>query len=144
MLRLDRQRLASATFPERKEFPVRFDDIDVQSHVNNVATAVLLQEARVTFHRSRIRDFMADGRAIVVGSLFVDYAGPMHYPHPVEIATGVLEIGRVSYVLGHIIGQQGRMAVFAEATLVFTENGRAAEISDAMRAVLGAATIVPA
>lgn len=141
MLRLDRQRLTDAVFPERIELQLRFDDIDVQGHVNNAAVAVLLQEARSRFNRDRIIPSMGAGRAIVVGNLFIDYAGSLHYPAPVEIASGVLELGRASYVLGHAVRQQGRIAVFSETTLVFTQDGRAATIPDEMRAALGESMI---
>jgi acyl-CoA thioester hydrolase len=142
MVRLDRQRLLNATFPEKVEIPVRFDDIDVQGHVNNVAVAVLFQEARGRFNQAHVAAWLKNGRGLVVGSLFIDFAGSMFYPDPVEIQTGVLEIGAKSYVLGQAARQQGRIAAFAEATMVVTENGRAAAMPDELRLALEAATIV--
>jgi len=141
MVRLDRQRLQNATFPERIEIATRFDDLDVQGHVNNAAVAVLLQEARGRFNRGHLASFLGEGRGLVVGSLLIDFAGPIHYPEPVEIVTGVLEIGNKSYVLGQIARQDGRIAAFGEVTLVATENGRAAPITTEMRSVLEDALI---
>ena len=140
MLRLDRQRLQNAKFADRIEIPIRFDDLDVQGHVNNAAVAVLFQEARGKFNGDHVASSLADF-GLVVGSLFIDYAGPMHYPDPVEIETGVLEIGRKAYVLGQVARQGGRIAAFAEVTLVVTKDGRAAPIPDIIRSALEEALI---
>lgn len=143
MVRLDRQRLQNATFPEKVEIPTRFDDLDVQGHVNNVAFAVLFQEARGRFNKRHVAECLKEGRGLVVGSLFIDFAGPMFYPDLVEIETGVLEISGKSYVLGQVARQNGRIAGFAEVTLVVTQNGRAAPISDELRSALEEAMIAP-
>ena len=141
MVRLDRQRLQNATFPEKVEIPTRFDDLDVQGHVNNVAVAVLFQEARGRFNKGHVAGWLKDGLGLVVGSLFIDYAGSMFYPDPVEIETGVLEISTKSYALGQVARQNGRIAAFAEVTLVVTENGRAAVMPDELRVALEEALI---
>ena len=141
MVRLDRQRLQNATFAEKVEIATRFDDLDVQGHVNNVAVAVLFQEARGKFNKGHLSAFLGNGRGLVVGSLHIDYVGTMHYPDPVEIETGVLEIGRTSYLLGQVARQGGRVAAFAEVILVMTENGRATPIPEEVRSVLEEALI---
>lgn len=141
MVRLDRQRLQNATFAEKVEIATRFDDLDVQGHVNNVAVAVLFQEARGRFNSGHLSSFLGQGRGLVVGSLHIDYAGPMHYPDPVDIETGVLEVGRTSYLLGQVARQGGRIAAYAEVILVMTEDGRATPIPEAARAVLEEALI---
>ena len=142
MVRLDRQRLQNATFPEKVEIPTRFDDLDVQGHVNNVAVAVLFQEARGRFNQGHVAAWLKEARGLVVGSLLIDFAGSLFYPEPVEIETGVLEISNKSYVLGQIARQNGRDAAFAEATMVVTQNGRAAAMPDELRTALEAALIV--
>jgi acyl-CoA thioester hydrolase len=141
MVRLDRQRLQNAALSDRIEIATRFDDLDLQGHVNNVAVAVLLQEARGTFNKRRVAQFLGEGRALVVGSLSIEYAGTMHYPEPVEIETGVLEIGRSSYVLGQIVHQNGRATAFAEVAMVMTQEGRATAIPAEMRSGLEAILI---
>ena len=136
MVRLDRQRLLDGKFAERIEIPIRVDDLDVQGHVNNVAVAVLFQEARGRFNSGHLSAFLGQGIGLVVGSLFIDFAGQMHYPDPVEIQTGVIEIGTKSYVLGQVARQGGQVTAFAEVTMVVTENGRAAAIPDKVRQTL--------
>ena len=143
MLRLDRQRLLNATFAAKVEIPLRFDDLDVQGHVNNVAVAVLFQEARGRFNSWHLSSFLGRGHGLVVGSLMIDYAGQMHYPEPVEIDTGVLEIGSKSYQLGQIARQNGTIAAFAEVIMVVTQDGKGTTIPDEVRATLERALITP-
>jgi acyl-CoA thioester hydrolase len=136
MYRLDRARLTSATFAETVTLETRFDDLDMQRHINNVAVAVLFQEARGRFNQARIAGHIPAGGGIAVGSLFIDYAGQMFWPDPVEISTGVLEIGRSSYVLGQVARQRGVATAFAEVALVMTGPDGATPIGEAARAVL--------
>lgn len=141
MIRLDRRRLDAATFPDRLEVATRIDDLDTQGHVNNVAVAVILQEARGRFDK-RLLGTHLDGRGLVVGSLLIDYAGEMYFPEPIEVSVGVLEIGRSSFLLGQVARQNGRTTAYAEAALVLTEAGQAAPLTAAMRSALSAAMIV--
>ena len=50
MNRIDRKRFDAASFPVRFEITTRFDDLDMQGHVNNAAAVVILQEARANFN----------------------------------------------------------------------------------------------
>lgn len=141
MLRLDRSRLEGARFAEVIAVPTRMDDLDVQGHVNNVALAVILQEGRADFNRKRMGEHFAAGGGLVVGSLFIDYAGQMFHPDPIEVSTGVLEIGRSSFVLGQVARQNGRITAYAEAALVATSGAGTMPLSVSARASLEAAMI---
>lgn len=144
MIRLDRQRLQGATFPERMEIATRIADLDVQGHVNNVAVATILQESRGRFNKARVASLLGPGDGMVVGGLFIEYAGQMYFPEPLEVSIGALEIGRSSYALGQIVRQDGRITAYAEVSMVIIREGRAAPLSDTLRAALEAASIVPA
>ena len=142
MLRLDRQRLARADLPFRTEMQTRFDDVDQQGHLNNAAIAVLLQEARIRYaHACFVPGLMRD-YGIVVGSIFIDYAGELLFPDPVEIGIGVLEIGRSSFVLGNVARQCGRIATFAEVALILTDRTGPVPLPDDARAELERGRIV--
>jgi acyl-CoA thioester hydrolase len=143
MLRLDRRRLDAASFPVRIEIATRFDDLDLQGHVNNVAVAVILQEARGRFNQQFIAGLLGTGRGMVVGSLFIDYAAEMYAPDPVDVRTGVLDIGRSSFTLGQVARQRGRTTAYAEVAMVITGSEGATPIPDAARNALQAARIVP-
>ena len=144
MLRLDRQRLAETRLPFRTELETRFADVDAQGHLNNAAIAVLLQEARIRYAFATIGPGMARDYGIVVGSIFIDYAGELFFPDPVEVDLGLLEIGRTSFVVGNVVRQKGRIAVYAEVALILTGKDGPMPIPDSVRVHFERDRIVPA
>jgi acyl-CoA thioester hydrolase len=142
--RIDRRRLDGADFPTSMTIATRFSDLDVQGHVNNAAAAVLLQEARAGLNRAAAVSELREGLRPVVASLLIEYAGEMHHPEPVEIATGVLEIGRTSVLIGQVGRQGGRTTLYAETVLVMTAGAGPTPIPDSLRAAYERATIRPA
>lgn len=134
MSRLDRARLAAADLRVRTEIPVRYDDLDSVGHVNNAAAAVILQEARVRFHAAAGFQSLAPGLHSLVAALSIEFGGEMHFPGAVEVKTGVLHIGRTSYLLGQVAGQNGKIALYAETVMVIAGPNGAEPIPEPMRA----------
>lgn len=134
MARIDRGRLDGAAFPMTMTVPTRFSDVDVQGHVNNAAAAVLLQEARTGLNRQAGFSDLRAGLRPVVAALTIEYAGEMHHPGPVEISTGVLQIGRSSIVVGQLGRQDGRPTLYAETVLVITNGEGPTPIPNDLRA----------
>lgn len=134
MARLDRVRLDTAHLPFFFEAQTRFDDLDVQGHVNNAAVSVLLQEARTRFNAALGIRALGQGRGLAVVAMTVEFAAELHHPEPVELRCGLLLLGRTSFTLGQIARQKGANAVYAEVTLVVTGPEGAVPIPDAMRA----------
>jgi acyl-CoA thioester hydrolase len=134
MGRIDRERLDAAQFPTMAEIPLRYDDVDSLNHVNNAAAAVILQEARVQFHAAAGFIRLPAGMHSIVAALSIEYAGEMLFPGSVEVSTGLLKVGRSSYVLGQVARQGGRPTLYAETALVITDDGGPAPIPEAMRA----------
>ena len=134
MARLDRQRLDAAAFPVTTEIPTRYSDLDTQGHVNNAAATLILQEARGHFDRAAGVDDIRGELKPIVASLFVEYAAEMHFPDPIEVATGVLQLGRTSLVLGQVARQRGRNTLYAETVLVMADADGPTPIPDDMRA----------
>lgn len=133
MARIDRERLAAAAFPLTTTIQTRFDDIDSQGHVNNAAAAVILQEARVALNQAaRLMDVRGAVRP-VVAALSIEYAAEMHHPAPIEVASGILKIGRTSVTIGQVARQEGRPSLYAETVLVMLGPDGPAEIPPAVR-----------
>jgi acyl-CoA thioester hydrolase len=132
--RLDRERLGAPGFGIAAEIPVRYDDIDGQGHVNNAAAAVILQEARTHFHAAARDTKMPAGLLSMVASLSIEFVGEMFFPGFVEVRTGVLRVGRTSYVLGQVGRQGGRITLYGETVLVVADADGPAPIPDAARA----------
>lgn len=138
MIRIDRTRLQNAVLPIRIKLGTRFADLDFQGHVNNVAFAGLFQEASNHCNTANIRPHLPPGVNILVGTLCVDYVGELHHPSIVEISTGVLEIGRSSYVIGHRMQQDDRIAAFCEVSFILGGTAGSVPLPDSVRRSLEA------
>lgn len=135
MARIDRKRLDAATFAVMLDVPTRFDDVDMQGHVNNAAAVVILQEARAHFNvAAGLRDHLGGGLRTMVAALTVEYAGENHHPGVVSVGTGVLAVGRTSFTLAQVARQNGRATLYAQAVMVLADADGPAPIPDALRA----------
>lgn len=133
MARIDRKRLDDGAFPILAKIPMRFTDLDVQGHVNNAASAVILQEARVAFNKAAGLVSRLEGLRPVVAALSIEYADEMYPPEPIEVRTGVLAIGRTSVTIGQVARQGGRATLYAETVLVLIDTAGPAAISGSIR-----------
>ena len=80
---------------------VRFSDVDVYGHVNNVKYFEYYQEARIAFLRQRVAllDPSSTERQ-VVARIDVDYRRPILFrPEPYAVESWVTRIGTTSYDL---------------------------------------------
>lgn len=133
MARMDRAMLDGATYPVVTQVPTRYDDLDTLGHVNNVATAVIFEEARVLFNRHAGMGTMLAGRRPMVVGLHIEFAAEIHYPDAVEVWSGTLAIGRTSFTIAQVARQNGRGVAYAHATIVVTDADGAAPLPAAMR-----------
>jgi acyl-CoA thioester hydrolase len=133
MARIDRAALDKATFPASVSIPTRFADLDFQGHVNNAAVPVILQEARVDFNKALdMRGHLGRLRPMVAG-ISIEYAAELTHPGEIEILTGISKIGRTSFTLQQVARQNGRSAIYAEATLVIADANGTAPLPDGLR-----------
>lgn len=140
--RIDRSRLAAATFPVAISIATRFDDLDVQGHVNNVAGVAILQEARVDFNRVAGLPALMGRLRMMVASIAVDYAGELRHPAPVEVATGILAVGRTSFTLAQVARQGSTPCLYAEIAMVVADADGPTPIPPDLRAAYEALAIV--
>ena len=106
---------------------VRFSDVDVYGHVNNVKYFEYYQEARIAFVLS-----LAGGRfdpdssmRQVVARIDVDYKRPILFrPQPYTVETRVSGIGTSSYRLDcRIVDEAGTVYSTAEVAMVAFDTG---------------------
>lgn len=120
--------LDPARYPFRCDIPTRFGDLDVNMHVNNVALAGVLEDARVRFHKvSGYHAAIAQMTSMVV-SLGIEYLGQGFYPQPLEVHVAASSIGRTSYSLYQLVMQEDRTVALARVTFVCVHDDRPAEI----------------
>lgn len=129
---------------ELGHFPVhvRFSDVDVYGHVNNVKYFEYFQEARLLYLTSRLwgevpRDVPRAN--IVVAQTDVDYKLPILFrPDPYDCWSQIVRVGSRSLTLESEIRDGTRVLARARVTIVFVdpETGRSAAPPEAYRVPL--------
>jgi acyl-CoA thioester hydrolase len=117
---------------------VRFSDVDVYGHVNNVKYFEYYQEARIDFLRS-MRSDDEPHLATVVARIDVDYRRPILFrPEPYVVRTWVTRVGTSSYSLASDINDGDTALSRAQAVLVAFDmsSQRSRPLRDAERQVL--------
>jgi len=96
---------------------VRFSDVDVYGHVNNVKYFEYFQEARIAFILALAGDDPGTGLRQVVARIDVDYKRPILFrPEPYLIETWVTHVGTSSYALdARIVDEQAASTVYSTA-----------------------------
>ena len=121
---------------------VRFSDVDVYRHVNNVKYVEYLQEARIAIGDALWRDPALDALGVVVARAEVDYHVPMVLrPEPYAVLTTVSRLGNRSLDLTSEVRDGDGLCARGRVTLVFFDRRtqRAADPSPALRERLAAA-----
>jgi acyl-CoA thioester hydrolase len=98
---------------------VRFSDVDIYRHVNNVKYFEYYQEARLAFMTSLGRETVEPGLSLVVARIAVDYKRPILWRgEPYAVETWVTEVGGSSFGLAAQIKDDGQVLSSAEVTMV--------------------------
>ncbi len=132
-------RLDLSSYPISVEIATRFADMDALRHLNNVALAGVYEEARMRFGAAvDVRSRWEAGHRLVVGEVVIRYLGEGHYPAPLDVGVGVVEIGRSTYTLGLGLFQEGHCIGVCDTILVYVDKaeGRARPLPDPFRALL--------
>ncbi len=115
---------------------VRFSDVDVYGHVNNVKYFEYYQEARLAFISSLGREADEPPPGLVVARLDVDYRRPILFrPEAYLVETWVTRIGGSSFDLACEIRDDDRVLSRAAAVMVSFDLGtqRSRPLSDRER-----------
>lgn len=97
---------------------VRFSDVDVYGHVNNVKYFEYYQEARIAF-LSMMRQPAEPDHSTVLARLDVDYKRPILFrPEPYVVETRVTRVGTSSFGLDSEIRDGDTVLSRAQAVLV--------------------------
>jgi acyl-CoA thioester hydrolase len=103
----------------RYECFVRFSDVDVYGHVNNVKYFEYYQEARLAFLKSLGRGEGEEGFSLVVARLDVDYKRPVLFrPEPFFVESWVTRVGTSSFGLAAEIRDGDTVLARAQAVMV--------------------------
>lgn len=120
---------------------VRYNDLDPNGHVNNVAVCTFFEDGRVMF---RDRHFKGEVENVLTGFVLaryvIEYHRPLEFPGSVEVGTTIIRVGRSSYTFGQAVFRGEECAATAEAVQVRIDpkTGRSIPLSDAFKAMLEA------
>ena len=102
----------------RYDCHVRFSDVDIFGHVNNVKYFEYYQEARLVF-LSALRPGALDDFGIVVARLDVDYKRPILFrTEPYAVESWITRVGTSSFTIRSEITDGAQVLSRAEAVLV--------------------------
>ncbi|MBR7193308.1 thioesterase family protein [Gordonia hongkongensis] len=120
---------------------LRWGDMDINNHINNVQISRIFEESRVrSFYEwmpDRPRKF-----SFLVARQDIEFSAPVHYSlDPVHVRTCIGRVGRSSFVMAlRLFDQSGTLCATAETTMVVVDpdTGRPTPIPDDARPLLTA------
>jgi len=124
---------------------VRFSDVDVYGHVNNVKYFEYLQEARIALFNDLVGERERD-TSVVVAQTDVDYVQPLLFrAEPYDCRTVITRVGTRSMTVESEFRDGERVLARAQVVVVFFDlaTNRSAEPSPELRRALVAATAAP-
>lgn len=136
MARPDAALLDPARYPFAHTITTRFADIDPNQHLNNVALAAMMEDARVRFNLAMGSAIKIGERRAMVASVAMEYLSQGHFPDPVTVHCAVERIGNSSWTVVQLLAQDGRPVAFARSALVAIADDRPTPIAEDYRPVL--------
>ncbi len=131
MAKPDPALLDPARYPFSCRMEPRFGDLDVNMHINNVAMAGMLEDARLRLFRAAGGLQHLAGLSTMVASIAIEYLGETHYPEAVTVHGAVERIGRTSQQILQMVTQDGNPVVFARTVIVMVGPNGPAPLTDA-------------
>ena len=130
-------RLDPAAYPVSEAIGTRYQDLDTNGHLNNVAFAALFESARVRINRATRpgRDRPANERTMVA-SVAIAYLAEGSFPDPVTITSGIGRIGNSSWTIEQAMFQQGRCIATCDTVVVVRTDEQAKPLRADLRAEL--------
>lgn len=117
---------------------LRWGDMDINHHVNNVQIARLFEEGRVRSFRSWL-DARPEGFSMLVARQDIVFTAVLNYSvEPVTVLSSVKRIGTSSFVMAlRIVDPAGTTCAIAETTMVSVDaSGRPVPLPTDIRPVL--------
>jgi acyl-CoA thioester hydrolase len=130
-------RLDPAAYPVSEEIGTRYQDLDTNGHLNNVAFAALFESARVRINRaSRPWGDRPGNERTMVASVAIAYLREGSFPEPVTICSGIGRIGNSSWTIEQAMFQTGRCIATCDTVVVSRTDGEAKALRAEVRSEL--------
>ena len=102
---------------------LRFNDTDRLGHVNNAVFAVMLEQGRSELAVAAGLPVEADGQALVIVRLELDFLLELSWPGDVTIETELARLGTRSFTLRQRLLSAGGLCARAQTVLVVMDRG---------------------
>ena len=126
--------LDPASYPFNHRTETRFADLDLLGHINNVSMAGLFEHGRGMFNHAIEVERRAPGQRWLIVSVAIEYIAEAHFPEPVEIASGILRIGRSSWDIASASFHGGERDATSITTIVLTDANGPTPLPQELRA----------
>lgn len=133
MARPEPWQLLAENYPVSVVMQTRFQDIDPNRHLNNVAFAAMFENARVRLNRTlRPWGDRPRNERSMVAAVTINYLREGQYPDDVEISSGVSKIGSSSYVIAQAMFQNGQCIATCDSIIVCRTDGEGKPLRQAV------------
>ena len=142
MAKPDPWRFDLARYPVSEVLQTRFQDMDINGHLNNVAFAALFETGRVMLNR-QVRpwaDRPANERTMVA-EVTIAYLAEGRFPGDVTIGSGVGRIGTSSWSFLQSMHQNGQCIATCDTVVVCRTDNSAKPLRAELREALAALVI---
>jgi acyl-CoA thioester hydrolase len=105
-----------ATHPTAVQIPVQWGDQDAFGHVNGVMYFKWFETARVEYlHRAGLGHLMSNTSiGPILASIKCDYRRQLSHPDTILVSASIVEIGKSSLKMAHLIYSQAQAAIVAQ------------------------------
>ncbi len=117
---------------------VRWGDQDGARHINNVAYAGYLEDARLELLLERVIPHKAKGDNFIVRRVAIDYLGTASYPAELDVGSCVVAVGDSSFTVGQGVFLDDQCLATGETVHVHLRKGTPIPLTDGLRTVLEA------
>lgn len=126
---------ARATFPIWAQDKLRYGDTDRQGHVNNAVFSTFFETGRVSLLLDPADSLIPPGCSFVIARITIDYRREIHWPGLIDIGSGLLSLGRSSFVIGQGAFKGEDCVATAESVLVMLDQktGKSTPLTGTLR-----------
>jgi acyl-CoA thioester hydrolase len=130
-------RLDPTAYPVVEDFGTRYQDLDPNGHLNNVAFAALFENARVQINRAtRPWGDRPSSERTMVASVAIAYLREGSFPEPVTVCSGIGRIGTSSWTIEQAMFQAGHCIATCDTVVVCRTDDQAKPLRAEVRAEL--------
>ena len=109
----------AGTFRHWTNVSLRFSDEDNMGHINNVAFAAYVEQARVAFIDAFLKSQGGGDIDYILAHVHIDFHNEMHFPGTVDIGARLIRIGTKSITTGYGLFKDSENVATARSVNVF-------------------------